>query len=853
MKEEKFKITGMSCASCQTHIQKGVGDMSGMQECTVSLMNNEMVCRYDESRISASDIEKKVSDIGYGASSMERGTGGSEKAGYKSEWEERRRSVEEEQRGMRKRLVWSVIILIPLLYLAMGHMAGLPVPSVISGLERSPAFAFTQLLLTIPVLIINRKFFIGGLKALFKKNPNMDSLVAIGSGSAFLYGIYVIYEMLFALAEGDMASLQHFSHLLYFESSATILTLVTVGKYMEAKSKARTSSALSKLVDLTPGKARILKDGVEVEVNSEDIKVGDIVIIRPGETIPVDGHVVSGNGYVDQSSITGESIPVEVSEGSQVISATINRNGSFNFRAERVGEDTTISQIIHLVDDASNTKAPIARLADKVAYYFVPSVILIALVTLASWLIAGYGFEFAFNTAISVLVISCPCALGLATPVAIMVATGKGAESGVLIKSAEALEHLRSCDTVVMDKTGTITTGHMSVASVVSLDPLLSEDDVLMLLASLEKGSEHPLGRAVVESALDRGIILKNADDFLSVFGRGVEGVLDGRKLYAGNIRFLRENGYEEKGNEMDHVRKACTPIFLSDGRSLLGAVSISDTVRSDSRRAIAMLKDMGLDVIMLTGDGRRSAESVAADVGVTSVISDVLPQNKDSVISDLKAKGKKVIMVGDGINDAPSLARADVGIAIGAGTDIAIEESDIVLVKSSLVDVVNAIRLSRMTVRNIHENLFWAFIYNCIGIPLAAGVLYPAFGLLLSPMIGSLAMSLSSVCVVSNALRLNFFRPEKADAEVKEEKKTEKKIEGENKMKKELSIEGMMCGNCVKHVDKALRGVDGVADAAVSLEGKNAVVTLDKDVSDEVLKAAVTEEGYEVTSVKTL
>lgn len=853
MKEEKFKITGMSCASCQTHIQKGVGDMSGMQECTVSLMNNEMVCRYDESRISASDIEKKVSDIGYGASSMEKGSGGSEKAGYKSEWEERRRSVEEEQRGMRKRLVWSLIILVPLLYLAMGHMVGLPVPSVISGLERSPAFAFTQLLLTIPVLIINRKFFAGGLKALFKKNPNMDSLVAIGSGSAFLYGIYVIYEMLFALSEGDMASLQHFSHLLYFESSATILTLVTVGKYMEAKSKARTSSALSKLVDLTPGKARILKDGVEVEVNSEDIKVGDIVIIRPGETIPVDGHVVSGSGYVDQSSITGESIPVEVSEGSQVISATINRNGSFSFRAERVGEDTTISQIIHLVDDASNTKAPIARLADKVAYYFVPSVILIALVTLVAWLVAGYGFEFAFNTAISVLVISCPCALGLATPVAIMVATGKGAESGVLIKSAEALEHLKSCDTVVMDKTGTITTGHMSVASVVSLDPSLSEDDVLTLLASLEKGSEHPLGRAVVESAQDRGLSLKTADDFLSVFGRGVEGVLDGRKLYAGNIRFLKENGYEEKGNEMDHVRKACTPIFLSDGRKLLGAVSISDTVRSDSRRAISMLKDMGLNVVMLTGDGRRSAESVASEVGVSEVISDVLPQNKDSVIADLKAKGKRVIMVGDGINDAPSLARADVGIAIGAGTDIAIEESDIVLVKSSLIDVVNAIKLSRRTVRNIHENLFWAFIYNCIGIPLAAGVLYPAFGLLLSPMIGSLAMSLSSVCVVFNALRLNFFRPEKADAEMKKEKKTEKKIEGENKMKKELSIEGMMCANCVKHVDKALRGVNGVADAAVSLEEKNAVVTLNNDVSDDVLKAAVTEEGYEVTSVKTL
>ena len=423
----------------------------------------------------------------------------------------------------------------------------------------------------------------------------------------------------------------------------------------------------------------------------------------------------------------------------------------------------------------------------------------------------------------------------------------------MLIKSAEALEHLKSCDTVVMDKTGTITTGHMSVASVVSLDPSLSEDDVLTLLASLEKGSEHPLGRAVVESAQDRGLSLKTADDFLSVFGRGVEGVLDGRKLYAGNIRFLKENGYEEKGNEMDHVRKACTPIFLSDGRKLLGAVSISDTVRSDSRRAISMLKDMGLDVVMLTGDGRRSAESVASEVGVSEVISDVLPQNKDSVIADLKAKGKKVIMVGDGINDAPSLARADVGIAIGAGTDIAIEESDIVLVKSSLIDVVNAIRLSRRTVRNIHENLFWAFIYNCIGIPLAAGVLYPAFGLLLSPMIGSLAMSLSSVCVVSNALRLNFFRPEKADAEVKEKKKTEKKIEGENKMKKELSIEGMMCGNCVKHVDKALRGVNGVADAAVSLEGKKAVVTLDKDVSDEVLKAAVTEEGYEVTSVKTL
>lgn len=881
MKTEKYNVTGMTCAACQANVTRCVSKLEGVADVNVSLLANQMTVSYDESKVGEEDIVQAVEKIGYGASSLERQTASPSKGGFRSEWQARQDQALNGQKQMKRRLISSIVLLVPLMYIAMGGMMGLPVPWFFVGMENSLVNALAQLLLTIPVLFINRHFFQTGFKALWHRAPNMDSLVAIGSGASLVYGLFAMFRLAYGFGHGDMGLVHEYAHALYFESSAMILTLVTVGKYLEARSKSKTGDALGKLVDLAPKTAVVLRSGVEQTIPAEQVAAGDIVVIRPGEGIPVDGVVTEGHGYVDQAAITGESIPVEKNPGDSVISATINKNGTFQFRASKVGEDTTLSQIIRLVDEASNSKAPIARLADKVSGVFVPVVIAIAIVTAVVWLIAGMGFEFALSNAISVLVISCPCALGLATPVAIMVGTGKAAEMGILIKSAESLENLHNVDTVVLDKTGTITSGHPAVTDVLPMDRSLTAEQFLAEAAAAELGSEHPLAQAVVERARQLGLSLPKAEAFEAVAGRGIHARVQGREYLAGNLAFLEENHLPATAEERSAARAAAdqlaregkTPLlFLRDGR-LLGVIAVADTIRETSRAAIRRFSEMGLRVVMLTGDNKVTAEAIRKELGIEQAISDVLPTQKEAHIRSLQEEGHKVAMVGDGINDAPALTRADIGIAIGAGTDIAIESADVVLMKDSLDDVAAAIELSRAVVRNIHMNLFWAFFYNVLGIPLAAGVLYPAFQLRLSPMIGSAAMSLSSVCVVTNALRLRFFKrkgtpiAEKSAPvleashigignlaapveEVSQEPENEK---GSSEMKKVLIVDGMMCAHCQAHVQKALAGVEGVTEAVVDLESKKATVTLAQDVADQALMDAVTEAGYTPVSCETV
>ena len=881
MKTEKYNVTGMTCAACQANVTRCVSKLEGVADVNVSLLANQMTVSYDETKIGEDDIVQAVEKIGYGASSLERQTASPSKGGFRSEWQARQDQALNGQKQMKRRLISSIILLVPLMYIAMGGMMGLPVPWFFVGMENSLVNALAQLLLTIPVLFINRHFFQTGFKALWHRAPNMDSLVAIGSGASLVYGLFAMFRLAYGFGHGDMGLVHEYAHALYFESSAMILTLVTVGKYLEARSKSKTGDALGKLVDLAPKTAVVLRGGVEQTIPAEQVAAGDIVVIRPGEGIPVDGVVTEGHGYVDQAAITGESIPVEKGPGDSVISATINKNGTFQFRASKVGEDTTLSQIIRLVDEASNSKAPIARLADKVSGVFVPVVIAIAIVTAVVWLIAGMGFEFALSNAISVLVISCPCALGLATPVAIMVGTGKAAEMGILIKSAESLENLHNVDTIVLDKTGTITSGHPAVTDVLPMDRSLTAEQFLAEAASAEFGSEHPLAQAVVERARQLGLSLPKAEAFEAVAGRGIHARVQGREYLAGNLAFLEENHLPTAAEERSAARAAAdqlaregkTPLlFLRDGR-LLGVIAVADTIRETSRAAIRRFSEMGLRVVMLTGDNKVTAEAIRKELGIEQAISDVLPTQKEAHIRSLQEEGHKVAMVGDGINDAPALTRADIGIAIGAGTDIAIESADVVLMKDSLDDVAAAIELSRAVVRNIHMNLFWAFFYNVLGIPLAAGVLYPAFQLRLSPMIGSAAMSLSSVCVVTNALRLRFFKrkgtpiaeksapvleashigignPAAPVEEVSQEPENEK---GSSEMKKVLIVDGMMCAHCQAHVQKALAAVEGVTEAVVDLESKKATVTLAQDVADQALMDAVTEAGYTPVSCETV
>ena len=876
MKKEKYNVTGMTCAACQANVTRCVQKLDGVEEVNVNLLSGQMTVDYDETKLDSAAIAQAVEGIGYGASSAD-APSDTKSGGFRSEWEVRQSRAREEQHSMKVRLVASIVLLIPLMYVAMGSMMGLPVPGILTGMENAMISALTQLILTMPILVLNRKFYKVGLKALVKRAPNMDSLVAIGSGASLVYGLFAMYRMAWGFGHQDMAVVHEYAHALYFESSAMILTLVTVGKYLEARSRSKTSDALGKLVDLAPKTAVIIKNGQEMTVPAEQVAAGDIVVIRPGESIPVDGVVTEGAGYVDQAAITGESIPVEKMPADTVISATINKNGTFRFRASKVGEDTTLSQIIRLVDEAGNSKAPIARLADKVSGIFVPVVIGIAILTAIVWIVAGQDFEFALSNAIAVLVISCPCALGLATPVAIMVGTGKAAEYGILIKSAESLENLHSIDTVILDKTGTITSGHPEVTDIEVLDPSMSPEEFLSRAAALEAGSEHPLAQAVVEKAKGDGVSSVQAEDFQARTGRGVSARISGKTWLAGNLAFMEEEKAMGPEQETALVREKMgqyasqgkTPLlFVRDGQAA-GIIAVADTIRETSRAAIRKFKEMGLTVVMLTGDNKVTAEAIRKELDIAEAVSDVLPTEKEACVRSWQEKGHKVAMVGDGINDAPALTRADIGIAIGAGTDIAIDSADVVLMKDSLQDVVTAIELSRAVVRNIHMNLFWAFFYNVLGIPVAAGALFPAFGLRLSPMIGSAAMSLSSVCVVTNALRLRFFKPAlggQADGSAKAEEDREKTDSTENipersgvdnkedekgmvTMKKTLVVEGMMCEHCKMHVEKALAGVAGVDSAQVDLEKKTATVSLTEDVADQVLMDAVKEAGYEPVS----
>lgn len=860
MKTEKYNVTGMTCAACQANVTRCVQKLDGVEDVNVSLLANQMTVSYDENKLRPENIISAVEEAGYGASSMEKAL--EKDNGFRGEWQLRKKQAEDSRQSMKKRLIYSVVLLVPLMYIAMGSMLGLPVPGFFTGTQNALVSALAQLLLTVPIIFINRHFYQFGFKALFHGAPNMDSLVAIGSGAALVYGLFAMFRMAYGFGHGDMELVHEYAHALYFESAAMILTLVTVGKYLEARSKAKTSDALDKLMDLAPKTAVVLRNGEEVTIPAEQVAAGDIVVIRPGEGIPVDGVVLKGHGYVDQAAITGESIPVEKNPGDTVISATINKNGSFQFQASKVGEDTTLSQIIRLVDEASNSKAPIARLADKVSGIFVPVVIGIAIVTAVVWMAVGEGFEFALSNAISVLVISCPCALGLATPVAIMVGTGKAAEMGILIKSAESLENLHNVDTIVLDKTGTITSGKPAVTDIVPLTAELNGEELLILAASAEMGSEHPLAQAIVDRAKAEKLPLIQAESFEAESGRGIRAKVDGKDILAGNAVFMEENRLldgADAGTASERARALAqegkTPLIFAQDGKLIGIIAVADTIRESSRAAIKRFAKMGLKVVMLTGDNKVTAEAIRKELNINEAITDVLPTQKEAHIRALQEQGHKVAMVGDGINDAPALTRSDVGIAIGAGTDIAIESADVVLMKDSLNDVAAAIQLSRAVVRNIHMNLFWAFFYNILGIPLAAGVLFPIFGWRLSPMIGSAAMSLSSVCVVTNALRLRFFKDKDKIPDNEENDGTIEKQEaitadeaeekGEILMTKIIKVEGMMCAHCQAHVFKALSAVDGVQKVEVSLEDKQAVVTLAKDVADQLLMDAVTEAGY--------
>ena len=866
MKEVKYQITGMTCAACQANITRAVKKIQGVKEVNVSLLSNQMQVAYDETQTTDEFIMNTVKSIGYGASMQQQMA--EAKSDFRAEWETRQNRAEDVRKTMWHRLIYSVLLLIPLMYIAMGPMIGLPTVPILEGMENALILALTQLFLTLPILMLNKHFYESGIKALVKRVPNMDSLVAMGSLAALLYGIFSIYRMAYGLGHNDMEVVHEYAHALYFESAAMIVTLVTVGKYLEAKSKAKTSDALGKLVNLAPKTASVIRDGREQTIPAEQVVMGDIVIIRPGERIPVDGIVTEGYGYVDQSAITGESIPVEKHCGDSVISASMNKNGSFRFQASKVGNDTTLAQIIRLVDEAGNTKAPIARLADKVSSVFVPVVIGIALITAIMWLLAGESFEFALTNAISILVISCPCALGLATPVAIMVGTGKAAEYGILIKSAESLETLHSIDTIVLDKTGTITSGHPSVTDIYVEENTMEECVFLAEAAAVEMGSEHPLAMAIVEKAKAERIRIPVAEEFEAVSGRGVFAKVNGADYVAGNLAYIEESQTltperkEKLEKEINRLAgEGKTPLLFYKDGALAGIIAVADTVRPDSRQAVQKLKEAGIHVVMLTGDNHVTAEAIRQEVGIEQVISDVLPTEKEACIRKFQAEGHKVAMVGDGINDAPALTRADVGIAIGAGMDIAVDSADVVLMKDSLYDVVTAIRLSHSVIRNIRMNLFWAFFYNILGIPVAAGLLYPIWGLRLSPMIGSAAMSVSSVCVVTNALRLRFFKGEPSlesrtvsvdlTVENNNEKQEEKK--GNDNMKKVLVVEGMACGHCKANVEKVLMGVEGVAEAVVDLEKKEALVTLAQDVSDETLTGVVTEAGYTVVSCNSL
>lgn len=962
--KERYHVTGMSCSACSSHVEKAVNKLENVEKASVNLLTETMDVTYDETKITSTEIIDAVVKAGYGASVMTEGSAAG--AGGQSTFgnagsigrsvadgkQELQQKLDADARAMKWRLGISIGFLIPLMYVSMHHMFkewfGIPVPAFIvntmHGNANAMNFALTQFLLLLPILYVNRKFFSVGFKTLAHRSPNMDSLIALGSGAALVYGIFAMYRISYGLGYGDMAVVEQYSHDLYFESSGTILTLITVGKYLESRSKGKTSEAITKLMNLAPNMAILVtEDGQEKEVPTESLQKGDVFLVKPGSLVPVDGIVLEGNSSVDEAAITGESVPVEKQAGDHVVSATVNKAGFLKCRADRVGDDTTLAQIIRLVEEASASKAPIAQLADKVAGVFVPTVMTISLITLIVWLLNGATAEFAISTAIAVLVISCPCALGLATPVAIMVGTGVGAGNGILIKTGEALQQAKEIDTVVLDKTGTITSGKLKVEEVGGYQSDFPADAMMQIAAALEKKSEHPLAEAVVEYAESFQLTIPEIVDFKATFGRGVEGALAadfhaekvakkdgptavfyagkrdstadvpensgkiaeqnpatgiaradadsvtfpaGTKFYVGNLAFLQEKnitlpqGAAEGLNRM--ADEGMTPLLVAQEGRFLGIIGVSDTVKATSYEAINAWEKMGVRVIMLTGDNRRTAEAVRQKLGISEVVAEVLPQDKEKKVSELKRQGHKVAMIGDGINDAPALAAADVGMAIGAGTDVAMESADIILMKNDLRDAVTAMKLSRAVIRNIKENLFWAFFYNCIGIPLAAGVLYPAFQIRLNPMFGAAAMSLSSIFVVGNALRLRGFKsgftplkkgtPEvthkeikithataeeeqcilKTPAEQNNRQDVKQEKERTNTMTKVISIEGMMCNHCTGTVQKALEAVEGVKAVTMSLEQKNATVELASDVADEVLTKAVVDAGYEVKGITT-
>lgn len=991
--KERYHVTGMSCSACSSHVEKAVNKLENVEKASVNLLTETMDVTYDETKITSTEIIDAVVKAGYGASVMTEGSaagaGGRSTSGNAGSTgrsaadgkQELQQKLDADARAMKWRLGISIGFLIPLMYVSMHHMFkewfGIPVPAFIvntlHGNANAMNFALTQFLLLLPILYVNRKFFSVGFKTLAHRSPNMDSLIAMGSGAALVYGIFAMYRISYGLGYGDMAVVEHYSHDLYFESSGTILTLITVGKYLESRSKGKTSEAITKLMNLAPKVAILVtEDGQEKEVPTESLQKGDVFLVKPGSLVPVDGIVLEGNSSVDEAAITGESVPVEKQAGDHVVSATVNKAGFLKCRADRVGDDTTLAQIIRLVEEASASKAPIAQLADKVAGVFVPTVMAISLVTLIVWLASGATAEFAISTAIAVLVISCPCALGLATPVAIMVGTGVGASNGILIKTGEALQQAKEIDTVVLDKTGTITSGKLKVEEAGGYQSDFPVDAMMQIAAALEKKSEHPLAEAVVEYAESFQLTIPEITDFQATFGRGVEGALAqdfaaqeflkkdgptavfyagkfdekntgnsvgtengtkdaatmtkessesaelsqrktilpaGTKFYVGNLAFLQEKNIILPDGALDALNRMAdegmTPLLVAmdvnfqevnfrEGGSqeaciqktwpketgFLGIIGVEDTVKATSYEAIQAWEKMGVKVIMLTGDNRRTAEAVREKLGISEVVAEVLPQDKEKKVSELKRQGHKVAMIGDGINDAPALAAADVGMAIGAGTDVAMESADIILMKNDLRDAVTAMKLSRAVIRNIKENLFWAFFYNCIGIPLAAGVLYPAFQIRLNPMFGAAAMSLSSIFVVGNALRLRGFKsgftplkkgvPEaarkeieithaaaeeeqcilKAPAEQNNRQDVKQEKERTNTMTKVISIEGMMCNHCTGTVQKALEAVEGVKTVTMSLEQKNAAVELASDVADDVLAKAVTDAGYEVKGV---
>ncbi len=837
-------MTGMTCAACQANVTKAVAKVNGVSAVDVSLLGNSMKVDYDPDMVGPDTICQAVSNIGYGASLKK--TVSSKKTSLRSEWEARQKAAEEQQAAAKKRLIWSVVLMIPLMYIAMGDMLGLPMISIFAGMENMMVNVLAQIILSTTIMIIQKNFYIHGFKALFKKAPNMDSLVAVGSGASYLFAWANTFMMAYALGRMDVqAAHEAMMRGMYFDSAAMIVALVSVGKYLESLSKAKTGDALGKLVDLAPKQAHVIREGMEITINSEDVSKGDIVVIRPGESIPVDGKVIEGIGYLDQSVITGESIPVTKRVGDEVISATINTNGTFRFEATKVGDDTTLAKIIRLVDDAGNSKAPIARVADKVAGVFVPIVIGISLVTLVVWMLLGADFTFALTCAVSVLVVSCPCALGLATPVAIMVGTGKAAQFGILVKNAESLENLQTIDTIVLDKTGTITQGKMSVQDVISYG--IDTEKLIQIAGSLEAGSAHPLAKAVTDYAKRTALPGLKTEQFEEVSGKGVKACIEGETVYTGNLSFMRDLGIKVTDavkQDMEHfASEGKTPLLFATDSGVIGMITVSDSVRSSSKTAVEEFRKKGIRTVMLTGDNAVTANAIAESVGVDEVISEVLPADKEAKVRSLQEEGHKVMMAGDGINDAPALMRADIGAAIGAGTDIAMDSADIILVKDSLLDVNTAIDLSRKVIRNIHMNLFWAFFYNVIGIPIAAGIFYPLFGWKMSPMFGAAAMSLSSVCVCTNALRLRWFRPEvEAGEEIVEEMIEEKKV---STIEKEYSIEGMMCEHCVARVKKALESIDGVTEADVSLDKNSALVYSLRDIPESEIQEAVEKAGY--------